>query len=54
VVAGPNPTITVISTTPAAGRDVMMRRTRGWTSAASLGPSCRMRRRACSLVQGLI
>ena len=53
-VLGPNPTITVISTTPAAGRDVMTRRTRGWTSAASLGPSCRMRRRACSLVQGLI
>jgi hypothetical protein len=32
----------------------MTRRTRGWTSAASLGPSCLMRRRASSLVQGLI
>jgi hypothetical protein len=29
-----------------AGRDVMMRRTRGCTSAVRFGPSCRMRRRA--------
>jgi len=50
----PSPTITVISRTPLAGELTMTRRTRGWYAVASIGPSWLIRRRACSVVHGMI
>jgi hypothetical protein len=48
----PMSTMTVISRTPWTGEVTMTRRTRGWRDAASIGPSCLMRSRACSVVHG--
>jgi hypothetical protein len=49
----PNPTTAVISSTSGLGADVMIRRTRGRWPVASIGPSCLIRCRVCSVVQGL-
>ena len=51
--AGPNRTTAVSSRTPAAGADVITRRTCGRWPLVRLGPSCRIRRRVCSVVQGV-
>jgi hypothetical protein len=49
----PNPTTAVISSTSGVGADVMIRRTLGLWPVASIGPSCLIRWRVCSVVQGL-